>query len=247
MSRAVYDYLRTDELHPIVAAGGEVRATTDQLQAELLCRDCERMLNEGGEKWILDKFCTHDRKFPLFDLLHKQPAILTDPDGETFAAGTNPDIDVHKLCHFALGVFWKGALHPWKFGEIPLGPFAESIRTWLRGETSFPKNLALNVIVARPSEAQIIMNPPYRTGGTPCKTYLLHVPGILFRLSVGNRIPLAEKTLCLYSSGPKHFIVVSDSVMNKIFNANVKNFNESRKTRSYEKAKAKQGKLKKKP
>ncbi len=144
VSRAVYDYLRTDQLHPIIVGGGKVRATTDQLQAELLCNDCEQILNRGGEQWMVGKLCTFNRQFPLYDTLHRQPPIDTDPDGETFAARTNPDIDVQRI--------------------------------------------------SRPAAAQIIMNPPYETTLTGCHTYLFHVPGILFRLSVGKQIPTPEKT-----------------------------------------------------
>jgi hypothetical protein len=242
VSRAVYDYLRTNDLHPIVTAGGTVRATTDQLQADLLCEDCERMLNDGGEKWMLGKLCTVDRRFPLYDLLHRQAPIDTDADGDIFAAGMNPDIDVKSISHFALGVFWKASLYPWAFGEISLGPYGEAFRTWLRGETAFPQNVALNVILSRPAAAQILMNPPYQTTSTPCHTYLFHVPAVLFRLSVGKQIPLAERALC-FCSRAEHFIVVSDIVTEKILRANATSFNESTKTKSYEKARAKQKKL----
>ena len=246
VSRAVYDYLRTNDLHPFVAARGAVRATSDQLQADLLCRDCERMLNDGGEKWILGKLCTIDRKFPLYDLLQQQAPIETRPDGETFAAGTNPGIDVQSITHFALGVFWKACLYPWEIGQVSLGAYEEPVRTWLRGETAFPQNIALNVILSRPSTALIIMNPPYLTTKTPCHTYLFHVPGVLFRLSVGKEIPPPERTLCFYSSA-QHFVVVSDTITKKILGANAESLNESTKTKSYQKARAKLNKLRRKP
>ena len=91
-----------------------------------------------------------------------------------------------------------------------------------------------------------MMNPPYLTTEEPCHTFLFHVPGVLFRLSVDNQIPLAEKTLCFCSSR-EHFIVVSDDVTKKVLHANAKNFNESTKTKSFEKARAKQKKLIGKP
>jgi hypothetical protein len=246
VSRAIYDYLRTDELHPFVYGGGVVRATSDQLQDELLCENCEQILNHGGEKWLVGKLCTPDRKFPLYDLLHRQAPLFTDSDGKTFAAGTNPDIDVQSISHFALGIFWKASIHPWEFGAISLGPYADPIRTWLRGETPFPQNLALNVIVSQPGSAQILMNPPYESQVTPCHTYLFHVPGVLFRLSVGKQIPTAERTLCFYRSAQK-FVVVSDTVTSKILNANAQGLKESKKTKSFEKAMAKQKKLRQKP
>lgn len=246
VSRAVYDYLRTSDLHPIVVASGKVRATSDQLQAELLCVDCERMLNDGGEKWMLGKFCTVDRKFPLYDLVHQQAPIDKYSDGETFATSTNSDIDVQKITHFALGVFWKASLHAWEFGQISLGPYEAAIRTWLRGETAFPQDIALNVSLSRPTEAQIIMNPPYQTTKTPCQTYLFHVPGVLFRLSVGKQISLAEKTLCFYASA-QNFVVVSDTVTKKILQANAERLNESTRTKSYKKARAKHEKRTRRP
>lgn len=247
VSRAVYDYLRTDKLHPIVVGGGEVRATTDQLQAELLCEDCEQILNRGGEQWMVGKLCTFNRQFPLYDILHRQAPIDADTDGETFAASNNPDIDIHSISHFALGVFWKASLQAWQFCQISLGPYGDPIRTWLRGEAGFPKNLALNMILSRPAAAQIIMNPPYETTSTRgCHTYLFHVPGVLFRLSVGRQIPTEEKTLCFYTSA-EHFVVVSDMVTKKILHANAQSFNESRKTKSFHKAAEKQKKLRRKP
>lgn len=246
VSRAIYGYLRTDDLHPIIVGGGEVRATSDQLQTELLCQDCEDILNRGGEKWMVGKLCTVDRKFPLYDLLHQQAPLFTDADGETFAVGTNPNIDLQSITHFALGTFWKASLYPWKFGAISLGPYEDPIRTWLRGETAFPQNVALNVILSHPAKAQIIMNPPYEKTVTPCHAYLFHVPGVLFRLSVGKQLPIAEKTLCFYST-PEHFVVMSDTLTKKVLGVNAQYLRESKKTKSFEKATAKQKKLGKKP
>jgi hypothetical protein len=34
------------------------------LQAELLCQDCEQILNRGGEQWIVGKLCEVNRQFP---------------------------------------------------------------------------------------------------------------------------------------------------------------------------------------
>jgi hypothetical protein len=136
VSRAVYDYLRTEELHPIVAGGGTVRATSEQMQALLLCEGCERMLNDGGEKWIVGKLCTIDREFPLYELLHRQAPTDSDADGEIFAARSNAEIDVQKITHFAIGVFWKASLYSWEFSEISLGPLCgvnSNMAPWRNG------------------------------------------------------------------------------------------------------------------
>jgi len=72
-----------------------------------------------------------------------------------YFATQNPEIEVEKLTHLALGIYWKAAVHSWKGGEtdplIELGPYAEAFR--LRGENSFPKNVALGVALSRPDRA----------------------------------------------------------------------------------------------
>jgi hypothetical protein len=60
-----------------------------------------------------------------------------------YLATQNPEIEVEKLTHFALGLFWKASVHSWRGDttrpRIDLGPYSEEIRKWLRGQNAFPK------------------------------------------------------------------------------------------------------------
>ena len=81
--------------------------TDRQTQDFLLCEDCEGVLNSGGERWILDKLATWERTFPLYDLLTKVPCLFDEDGMAVYLEVQNPEIEVEKLTHFALGLFWK--------------------------------------------------------------------------------------------------------------------------------------------
>ena len=88
---------------------------------------------------------TVDKKFPLLDIIEQFPPDVPDGELRAYAASRNPAIEVDKLIHFAMGVFWKASIHSWKRGNkdplIELGPYRESVRVFLRGETQFPRNM----------------------------------------------------------------------------------------------------------
>ena len=93
-----------------------------------------------------------DGQFPLLDILEKQPPFTSRDGNIAYEASRNPDIDVKKITHFALGVFWKASIHSWsgtkKEPLIDLGPYAEKVRLFLRDEAPYPEHVYLLVFVA---------------------------------------------------------------------------------------------------
>ncbi len=129
MPRLVYDYCRKEEHRPIKVGDGVLIPTDRQTQDYLLCKDCEDVLNDGGEAWIGDKLARWERTFPFYDLLTRVPPLL-DEDGSTvYLAAQNPEIEVKKLIHFALGIFWKASVHPWKATRREPGSTLDHIPT----------------------------------------------------------------------------------------------------------------------
>lgn len=114
MPAALYDYCRKEEHRPIKVGDGFVIPTDRKTQDYLLCQECEDLLNKGGEKWIADKLATWERSFPLYDLLTKVPPEFDEDGMIVYSAAKNSDIEVNKLEHFALGLFWKAAVHSWR-------------------------------------------------------------------------------------------------------------------------------------
>lgn len=244
--RALYAYCRSS-VHesPMQVANDVVMLTDYQVQDYLLCLECEDILNKGGETWVNPKLATAKDGFPLYDLLMKGPAAFQDSMGGVYYAAENPHIDVKKLTHFAMGIFWKGAVHTWLVGrdkiKIELGPYAEPTRLWLRGERPFPSNVNLTLLMARPENTLVVLTGPTKQSTKRWHSFSLQVPGLLFTLHVGRVMDSEIKSCCLYEDAG-HPIFVSDDVMGAVWKWMAKNFRESRKTNSYLEAKRKRGK-----
>lgn len=210
--------------------------TDRQLKAYLLCAGCEDVLNKGGESWVTPRLATLEKTFPLHDLLMEAHAGFKDENGGIYYAATNPGFKVEKLTHFALGIFWKAAVHSWRGSKtepmIDLGPYAETIRRWLRGETGFPENLHLAVALSKPETAFIVLQEPVETKAKPWRTFLLNVPGVMFTLNIGENIEPDMRMCCIHQN-PEHPVFVSDDITGAL-NARVgKDYVESRLAESY--------------
>jgi len=222
--------------------GDKVVSQTDrQTQAPLLCLPCEDILNKRGEGWTIPKLATIEHTFPLYDMVLKRPAAGHDETWSMYFVAENPEIDVEKLTHFALGIFWKGSVHSWKGGDrdpmIQLGPYSDAIRLWLRGEGSFPKHVCLNVILSRPERALIGIVGPVENVQRDWRTFFIHVPGIAFTIHVGKRLDSDMRATCFHEN-PDHPIIISDGITDRVWQRLGQQFHESRKTRGYLAAKA---------
>jgi hypothetical protein len=69
------------------------------------------------EMWVNPKLATIQKSFPLYDIVMRGPAAHADEKGGLYFAELNPEIDVEKLTHFAMGIFWKASVHSWKGKE----------------------------------------------------------------------------------------------------------------------------------
>jgi hypothetical protein len=195
-----------------------VMSSSRELQHPLLCEECDGSLSRDGENWVLPLLATIDQSFPMFELLKRSPPDVGDEDAEGYAAARNPEIDIAKLTHFALGVFWKASVHSWSGSradpQIELGPYREELRKFLRGEGPFPKYMSLTVGVLPPPVTQISFCQPYLGSAKDYHLFIFYVPGIAFALAVGKGIGDVKEN-CFYSN-PLHPIVVCD------FSGNIK-------------------------
>jgi hypothetical protein len=241
MPAALYDYCRKGEHRPIKVGGGFVIPTDRQTQDFLLCEDCEDVLNSGGERWTLDKLATWERTFPLYDLLTKVPPLFDEDGMAVYLAVQNREIEVEKLTHFALGLFWKASVYSWRgdttYPRIDLGPYSEEIREWLRGRNAFPKYVFLIVVIEKPQKAQITMNDPYEGVRQGWRTHFVHVPGVLFMMALGKTVDDSVRALSITNAGNP--INVSDPLTENFEKLMVQTLRKSHKTQAYLRAKAK--------
>jgi hypothetical protein len=217
LPRGLYDLMRAPSLanpNPALITSQVVMQTSRQTKAPLLCSDCEQLLNREGEQWVLPLLATIDGDFPFLDLLQRVPPDISEEDFSAFAAVRNPAIQVSKLNHFALGIFWKASVHHWKGKglepRIELGPYSESIRLFLL-ERKPVENIALLITVLPKPVALISAIAPFenklRINGS--RYFNFYVPGIGFNLFTGKQIPEEMRGSCFYSN-PGNPVIVAD-------------------------------------
>jgi hypothetical protein len=150
----------------------------------------------------------------MIDLLKKLPPDVDQEQFQVFGVTKNSDIDVLKLTHFAMGVFWKASVHSWMRDKITpmieLGSYGDKVRDFLLGRSSFPQNMSLTVWVAPKDRALVTIGQPYRGKATAYGSFAFYVPGIQFVLYVGRQITEPIRQLC-FCANPSHPIVVCDT------------------------------------
>lgn len=218
MPRALYNYCRSGDSEPIKVSSEIAMITSRQTKDYLLCFECEGVLNKGGEMWILPKLAAKDRKsFPLYEIISGTVPAFDEPDMKIYYGANIPGLEIAKITHFAMGLFWKAGVHSWekdsKTSRIELGPYADKIRKYLIGDAAFPKHVSLSVNVTKPSKAANLFNDPHETfskeGGY--RTHFYYVPGVLFMLNIGRQIS-QELILGCFATNMYHPIVVSDGL-----------------------------------
>jgi len=137
---ALYKLCRTPESEPVIVTPNVVMQSSRQWQDYLLCGECDNLLSQEGESWVLPLLAKSDGSFPFYDMLVKCPPDVVEGDSALFAAAKNPDIDVAKLTHFAMGIFWKASVHSWSKEKtdppVDLGKYGERVRRFLRRSVS---------------------------------------------------------------------------------------------------------------
>jgi hypothetical protein len=170
-----------------------------------------RDVEHGGENWLLPLVGRLDG-FPFYDILTNQKPDAVDGNSALYAAAKNPEIDVPKVIHFAMGMFWKASVHSWSGNRVQalinLGKYGEDVRKFLRGEAKFPAHMALTVGVTPPPITPTF-TMPYRGSATDYHNFLFHIPGINFALAVGNQVGEEMRSAC-FATHPLHPILLKN-------------------------------------
>jgi len=216
---ALYGLCRTPHSQPVVVTQDVVVQSSIQWQHYLLCEKCDNLLSQEGESWVLPLLAKSDGSFPFYATLVKRAPDAVEGSSALYAAAKNPDINVAKLTHFAMGIFWKASVHSWS-GEknasaIDLGKYGEGVRRFLRAEACFPECMALIVGVS-PPPVMPTFNIPYLDSAKDFHSFLFHVPGINFALHVGNLVSSDLKETC-FAVHPLHPIRLSRDLSGKNF------------------------------
>ncbi len=213
LPRSVYDYFRAAGSDPIILSEKLIIQSSRQLQDYLLCAECDNLLSKRGESWVLPLLAKIDGTFPLSDIIHEQAPDIDEPDVRVYLASKNPKIDINKLAHFGLGIFWKASVHSWRGDRteplINLGRYGEPLRLYIKGQGPFPKEMSLTVGVLPQPVKLISANLPYRGSAEGHHNYLCYVSGLYYGLQVGRGISTEIKRGC-FVANPGHPILEAE-------------------------------------
>ena len=212
--RAAYGICRATEAtnpNPLMVTHRFTMQTSRQTQWPLLCFDCEQLLREKGEDWVLPRLARYKGQFLLGEELEASTPLFNEPDVIAYTLEASATIRVSDLTHFAMGIFWKAAVHGWmrkaKGPWIRLGEHTEGVRKYLVGESEFPKEMALSLSVLPTAAAISSFHLPYETMPAPgYTTFHLYIGGLNYTLWVGPEIPHEAKLICL-SAKPNAVLV----------------------------------------
>jgi hypothetical protein len=165
------------------------------MKAHLLCFDCEQRLNRLGESEVLRWLAPKARKkFPLHDRLRVAlPCAEAGP--YSIYKGSDVGLDTEKFAYFTLSVAWRRSIHEWiGFDGVPmppwnLGTFGEQMRTFLVGDTGFPPDTCIQVLVCTDAHSREFWTVPTAGVLHNCLAFDFLARGVWFRGLMGHHLP----------------------------------------------------------
>lgn len=204
LSQGIYKALRITTAHgnsdPVMMTPKEIKQTSAQHTAHLLCSPCEGRIGRNGEDWVMRNGLKNNGKFKLLTALHRHPFKLdASRTAAIYRAATMPEVKVSALTYFAASIFWRASIHPWKSDgtrPVPLGPYEDPLRLYLLGEADFPEEMTLSVVVRVPSQISHFTYEPVGEWRGPLLVAKFPMPGLAFGISAGPKIPEPMRRLC---------------------------------------------------
>ncbi len=223
MPAATYKPLHAQGLpvdEPMVMTSKKIFQSSRQITGRNLCSDCEHLLNEGGEMWVVDKLATLS-SFPLRDMVYRAPTLFNEPDFKVFACEALPEFRIDKLVHFAAGLFWKSAACTWPMvngpvNQIDLGPYKDALRQFVVGTAPFPKHMCLIIYLDANTTPLIAMTPPRKFKSESFHLFAFYVHGLQCLLCVGKMAGGVVGHFCAATAQGRPIFVVPDAG-NKFF------------------------------
>jgi len=211
MPHSLYAHCWIEEYEPVHFSRDVMFPTNRQTTHPLFCGGCEQLLIREGENWVLPLLPKLGGPFSLRDRLTKQPPIYQDAQKALYATANNPEIDVQKLMHFAVGVFFKAAVHSWASDRtephIDLGADADALRLFLLGQAGLPKHIALCITLDSSPVILQAMIDPWRGSNLEYEHYFFYVPGMVAQLLIGDGVQEAMMRNCINSNGIRPVLV----------------------------------------
>jgi hypothetical protein len=204
---AIYRTLRAPHFpnpDPMIVTSELAMHSSIQIKAHVFCSECEQRFSKEGEAWSVSKLATR-RRFPLLDLIQTTQPVEADAEMSIHSCKLIPTLKQAMLTHFALGVFWKASVYPWRvlgktIRRLDFGPYAKGMREFLLGVATFPNDLVLLVLVDPLPDPIIAFSVPLHSRSDGIHKFHWYVNGVEFMLFVGKKIPNDWRSWCFCSA-----------------------------------------------
>jgi len=191
MPQGILRLCTSSDSPPIISTSKVMMPSARPVTDYVLCPDCEQLLCQNGEDWMIPQLATEHGDFPLHSKITTQEPACTTDDAHAYLLATNAEIKTEHIIHFALGMFWKASIHSWQKGieesRIRLGSISDQLRLFLLDGKPLVHFVSLAVVVSPPPVEMIASCHPIQRGDTDgYLNFWLYVPGVMFNLRVGD-------------------------------------------------------------
>jgi hypothetical protein len=214
--------------NPVVLSQGQVKQVSDQLRGHTFCGDCEQMLSDKGEKWVLANIPDDQGEpFPLQEALIPEEPVFTGDEINLYAGRSLPAFNMEKLIYFGMSIFWRAAARRWTSSlggtapPVELGEYYEPIRQYLLG-APFPEDVVIFVLIYNRKPAMNSATTVLAAKDGMGSLYWFYLHGLGFKLYLGKDVPNDIRRLCAYRSA-EGFVMV-DSEFGKMVRGFSKDF-----------------------
>jgi len=199
--------------NPVVLSQGKVKQVSDQLRGYTFCGQCEQMLSDKGEKWVLANVPEdQDNPFPLQEALIAETPVFIGDGINLFAGRKIQGFNMDQIIYFGVSIFWRGAAREWKSSlggvapPVDLGEYYEPMRNFLLGGP-FPEDVVIFVLIdnRKPVANMATVVLGAKDGLAPF--YWFYLNGLGFKLYLGKSVPKDIRQLCAYRS-PDRFVMM---------------------------------------
>jgi len=208
--------------NPVFLSDRHAFTTARQVQDYLLCDECEQRFSDRGERWVLGHCYRAESDFKIREALLRSKPALHGEGVSMYAGATVPEVDVDQLTYFGLSVFWRAAVHTWQDAagpvRIELGPYEERLRLFLLDKESFPARMTYAVRISGLKRLLQTCWLPESENHDGFHTHQFSVPGVVFGLLAGARIPADHFRFCTARS-PERFISIVPELDARIISA----------------------------
>ncbi len=217
LPKALYRLIRADRHrnpHPVRLSTAGRLQTAFQATHHLLCAGCESRFDRNGENWVMAHCYRGKGVFRLRTILEAGMPHAINGNCHFFSAH-EAGIDIEKLAYFCVSVFWRASIRDWDiegqtFEAISLGKrYQEEIRRYLLAEASFPKTLAVGIMLSSLKTPALTFGFPDTVRIDSHHCHRLHIPGIDFSMTVGRDLDEGVTHHCVVRSS-LHPILISD-------------------------------------